>query len=384
MNLHTSYLEISRSALKHNIAFLKNIIDPDVQISSVVKGNAYGHGIETFIPLAQECGLNHFSVFSSIEAKRVLDALTKPATILIMGWIDNADIAWAIRNEIEFYVFDFDRLENALKFAKKENKAARIHLEVETGMHRTGFSMEDFRNALEILKNNYDHLNFSGLCTHFAGAEERANDFRIQAQLIQFKEAIEVAKSMDCIPQKIHAACSAAALRYPETQYDLVRLGIVQYGFFPNKEVLVEFLTKKKMEQDPLERLVSWKSKVMDVKNVKAGEYVGYGTTFLAEQDMKVATVPVGYSNGFSRALSNKGRVLIAGKRLNVIGIVNMNMIMVDISSVPQVKKEEEVVLIGRQGENEITVSSFSEFSHLVDYELLTRIPENIPRYITD
>lgn len=182
----------------------------------------------------------------------------------------------------------------------------------------------------------------------------------------------------------IHAACSAAALRYPNTRHDMVRLGIVQYGFFPNKEVLIEYLTKNALTRDPLQRLLSWKSKVMDVKHVGSGKFVGYGTSFMAETDMKIATVPVGYSDGFSRALSNQGRVLIGGKRLNVIGIVNMNMMMVDVSSLPEVHKGDEVVMIGRQGENEISVSSFSEFSHLVDYELLTRIPDNIPRYIVD
>ena len=186
------------------------------------------------------------------------------------------------------------------------------------------------------------------------------------------------------IPKQIHTACSAAALRYPKSQMDMVRLGIVQYGFFPNKEIYIEYLTKKKITEDPLRRLISWKSKVMDVKTVKAGEFVGYGTSYLANSNLKIATIPVGYSHGFSRSLSNQGRVLIHGQRVSVIGIVNMNMITVDVTKIEHVKKGDEVVLIGKQGDLEISVSSFSEFSDQVNYELLTRLPQKIPRFIVD
>ncbi len=384
MKLYTSYLEISKSALAHNIDFLKELIGPEVIFSSVVKGNAYGHGIETYIPLAQECGIRHFSVFSSIEASRVRKSLVSTAEIVIMGWIGNDDLEWAILHDIQFYIFERDRLEKAIHFAKKCNKRAKIHLEIETGMNRTGLSRDELEKVIVLLKENANHIELKGLCTHFAGAENISNFFRIKEQRKEFKKARKMLKDAGLKAEIIHAACSAAALRYPNTRHDMVRLGIVQYGFFPNKEVLIEYLTKNALTRDPLQRLLSWKSKVMDVKHVGSGKFVGYGTSFMAETDMKIATVPVGYSDGFSRALSNQGRVLIGGKRLNVIGIVNMNMMMVDVSSLPEVHKGDEVVMIGRQGENEISVSSFSEFSHLVDYELLTRIPDNIPRYIVD
>ena len=381
---NTSYLEISKSALEHNLQFLKNYIGNGVQISSVVKGNAYGHGLEVFVPLAENCGINHFSVFSADEALRVFNVSTENSTVMIMGLINNEQLEWAIENNIEFYVFEPDRLQKALETAQRIGKTAKIHIEVETGMNRTGFAMDQLPAVLKLLKNNSDYLFFKGLCTHFAGAESIANYYRIHKQQQVFQKVLKKVAATGLTPEQKHTACSAAALRYPKFQMDMVRLGIIQYGFFPNKEILIEYLTKKKMTQNPLKRLISWKSHVMDVKKVKTGEFVGYGTSYLANSDLKIAIIPVGYAHGFSRNLSNQGIVLINGQRVSVVGTVNMNMITVDVTQVNSVEKGDEVVLIGKQGDLEISVSSFSEFSEQVNYELLTRLPENLPRLIVD
>jgi len=381
---YTSYLEISKSALQHNLNFLKNHILKNVQISSVVKGNAYGHGIEFYVPLAESCGINHFSVFSADEAYRVQKSSINKTTIMIMGLVEDEQLAWAIENEIEFYVFEFDRLEKAIELAKKMKKKATIHIEVETGMNRTGFNQKDIGKITQLITKNSAFINFKGLCTHYAGAESITNYYRIKKQQKSFQKSIQKFTAKNVIPAQIHSACSAAALRYPKSQMDMVRLGIVQYGFFPNKEIYIEYLTKKKITEDPLKRIISWKSKVMDVKSVKAGEFVGYGTSYLANSNLKIATIPVGYSHGFSRSLSNQGRVLLNGQRVSVIGTVNMNMITVDVTKIENVQKGDEVVLIGKQGDLEISVSSFSEFSDQVNYELLTRLPHNLPRFIVD
>ena len=380
--LHTSYIEISRSALEHNVNFIKNVIGEQVVFSSVVKGNAYGHGIEIFVPLAEQCGINHFSVFSADEALRVINSSKNGPTIMVMGMLDFAQLAWAIENEVEFYVFDLDRLENAVQIALKTGKKAKIHIELETGMNRTGFSNKKLPKVIQILKSQSEYLSFKGLCTHFAGAESIANYFRIKNQQRVFKNLMKKFTNLEISPKQYHTACSAAALRYPNTQMDLVRIGILQYGFFPSREVLVDYLTKKKEPEYPLQRLISWKSKIMDIKFIKTGDFVGYGTSYLANTDMKIAIVPVGYSHGFSRSLSNHGRVLIHNQRVSVVGMVNMNMMSVDVSKIEAAKKGDEVVLIGNQGDLEISVSSFSEFSEQINYELLTRLPSNIPRKI--
>lgn len=382
--LNTSIIEINKNALEQNIQFLRSVLGEGIRISSVVKGNAYGHGIEVFVPLAEECGIDHFSVFSAQEAAIAANVCKDSTTIMIMGMIDNEDIEWAILNNIEFFVFETDRLLAAIKTSRKLGKKAKIHLEIETGMNRTGFSGKELSRILRLLKNNKNHYEFQGLCTHYAGAESIANYLRIQNQIKRYNVLYKWFIKHDLYPNIKHTACSAAAMTYPRTRMDLVRIGIMQYGFWPSIETKIDYLSDKYNKEDPLRRVIKWRSKVMSVKTVKAGEFIGYGTNFIAREEMKIAIVPVGYSHGYSRSLSHQGRVLINGHRLDVIGIVNMNLLIINTSQVPETKKGDEVVLVGKQGESEITIASFSEFSNQLNYELLSRLPLDIPRIVTN
>ncbi len=379
----TSTLFINRQVLNSNFVFLRRHLGPNVTISSVIKGNAYGHGIEEFVPLAESCGIRHFSVFNADEAFRAYNSSIKKSTILIMGMIENQDLRWAIEHDIEFFVFEMDRLQHALALAKEIGKAARLHVEVETGMNRTGFTNSELTRVIRLLKDNPGHYILEGFCTHYAGAESIANHARIKMQIRRYRSAYKKVVSHGIIPKKRHTACSASAFSYPETIMDMVRIGIMQYGFWPSIETFINFVGKKTQKEDPLQRALSWKSKIMSTKTVKTGEFIGYGTSFIARSTMKIATIPVGYSHGYSRSLSYQGRVLIRGQRVDVIGIVNMNLLIARITDVPEAKKDDEVVLIGRQGDAEITVASFGDFSNQLNYELLTRLPANIPRVIT-
>ena len=380
----SSIIEISKSALQNNFKFLHNILGTDVKISSVIKGNAYGHGIESFVPIAEECGQNHFSVYSADEALRVKNISSNGPKIMIMGLIDNSELEWAIENDVEFFVFEQDRFNAALDAAKKIRKPAKIHIEVETGMNRTGFNLNQLKSVIQEIKNNQELLSFEGLCTHYAGAESIANYLRVKEQIKAYNKFYKWIKEQNVTPKTCHTACSAAAMRYPKTRMDMVRIGIMQYGFWPSSETLINYLNKKEEKIDPLERIINWKTRVMSTKEVNTGEFIGYGTTYLAHKKMKIATIPVGYSHGFSRSLSNQGRVLINGKRVGVVGMVNMNLMTVDVTDVPETKKGDEVVLIGRQGDLSISVVSFSELSNQLNYELLTRLPAKIPRVIVD
>ena len=380
----SSTIEISKSALKANLDFIRGKLKKNVRLSSVVKGKAYGHTIETFVPLAEEFGVDHFSVHSAEEALAVFEFGKRKPTIMIMGSVEESEIEWAIENEIEFYVFEKERLECAVNHSKKINKKARIHIEIETGMNRTGFDKPDLIKAVSYINKNKENISVQGICTHYAGAESITNYYRIQKQHKIFRETIKWLKAEGINPKYKHSASSAATFRYPNMQMNMVRVGILQYGFWPSPETFIEYIGDKEDKRDPLKRILSWKTKVMDTKEVKAGEFVGYGTSFLAVEKMKIATFPVGYSHGFSRSLSNQGRVLINGKRVGVIGTVNMNMTIVDISRIPETKKGDEVVIIGKQGELSISVASFGEMSDQMNYELLTRLPVSIPRVIVE
>ncbi len=377
-----SIIEIDQTAYQNNLAFLKKSFQKETIISSVVKGNAYGHGIEEFVTMAFESGVTHFSVFDVAEAKLIFQTLSNKVTILIMGFVSIESLEWVISNEVEFYVFEKKRLEMAIKISKKLNKKAIVHIEVETGMNRTGFQQKELNPLISLLKKEAKYVEFKGLCTHYAGAESMENYFRVKQQIDRFEKIYAYFCIKDLKPKLRHTACSAASMMFPETEMDMVRIGIMQYGLWPSPEVFASFITTQKKKTDPLKRVISWKSQVMSLKKVNAFEYIGYGTSYMAKEKMIIALVPIGYAHGYSRMLSNKGRVIINQHRCMVVGSVNMNMMIVDVSEVPSVKLEDEVVLIGKQENIDISVASFSENSNQLNYELLTRISKSIPRKI--
>lgn len=377
---YPAVIELSKSALENNIGFMRRHLGRKHRLSSVVKANAYGHGIEVFVPMAEACGIDHFSVFSAPEAERVLNVCEKETSVMIMGYIDDDDMEWVINNEIEFYVFDQFRIKEVARVASELGKQAIIHIELETGLNRTGFSEPELKETAPFIRQNIQHLKIKGLCTHYAGAESIANYYRIQRQIKKFDQLSAMLLREGIEAEVRHTACSAAALSYPRTRMDMIRVGILQYGFWPTRETFIQFIGRRVRKNDPLQRVLSWKSRVMTLKDIPAGQFISYGTSYLAQDNTRIAVIPVGYSSGFSRSLSNQGRVLINGIMVPVIGLVNMNMLLADITTLPDVQPGDEVTLIGRQQDAEITVASFSDFNKQLNYELLARLPHSIPR----
>lgn len=375
---------MSQSALVNNIDFIRTQIGTGVRISSVVKGNAYGHGIIQFVPMAEKAGIDHFSAFSANEASAVKESAENNPDIMIMGWLDNAELEWAIKSGISFWIFEPERLDHAIAISKRLKQKAKIHLEVETGMNRTGLDDTELEYVIMKVLENGSYIELEGICTHFAGAESITNFVRIHRQISRFNKIYKKVTRLGLHPKIRHTASSAAAMSYPRTRMDMVRIGIMQYGFWPSIESLVQYLHGESFNHDPLNRVISWKSKVMSLKRVQQGEFVSYGTTYLATEPKRIAVIPVGYSHGYSRVLSNQGRVLIGGQRIAVIGMVNMNMLIADVTYLPDVKIGDEVVLIGRQEDLEISVASFSEISAQVNYELLARLPMNTSREVVN
>ena len=379
---HTSYIEISKSAYRHNIKYLKKIIGKNVRFTSVIKGNAYGHGVENIIPLAEEAKINHFAVFSASEALDAFRVAKSSSDIMIMGYIDDSQLEWAIENGIEFYVFDTERLEKAISLSKRIGKPARIHVEVETGFNRTGFDFEKLPAVVKQIKSSFEQVAVEGICTHYAGAESISNHYRVVNQISNYRKFIRYFARHGIKPNYRHTAGSAATLTYPQTIMDMVRVGIAQYGYWPTQETYIYQFKRNRANGSDLKRVITWKSKIMTIKEVEPGDFVGYGTSYMANKRIKVAIIPVGYANGFSRSLSNTGRVLIRGKRVPVIGTVTMNTMSVNVSDIPNVQAGDEVVIIGKQKRLSISVASFSEMSDQLNYQLLTRLPGNIPRVV--
>ncbi len=381
--IESSRIILDEESLLNNINFLKRKLGNKVKISSVLKANAYGHGIEEIAPLFEKAGIDHFSVFDYNEAERVHDSILLPSsTIMIMGWISEKDMKNAISKGFEFYIFNVERLTMALQFAEELKIKAKIHIEVETGMNRSGLDIAELEEVVKIINDNIKYFEIQGFCTHLAGAESISNHLRIQKQIKKYNKLYNEFLKFGITPKYRHIANSAAAFVYPKTRLDLVRIGIMQYGYWSSNETFIQYLYNKVNKTNPLKRILSWDSKIMSIKEIKMGEYIGYGISFLAHTDLKTALIPVGYACGYSRSLSNKGRVLIGGQFCNVIGMVNMNMIIVDISNVVEAKVGDEVVIIGKQKDLEIKVSSFGEISNELNYEVLTHLSEKINRTI--
>jgi len=378
----TSFIEIDSKKYRSNLRFLRHAFGTTSELCLVIKGNAYGHGDKEIMNLGIEQGVTSFAVFSAEEALRLSDIRRHATRLAIMGDTDFAQVAWAIENGIEFYVNNPETLKVAAIQSAKINKKANIHIEFETGMNRLGFDRNEHDFLKQALKASAGHFEVKGFCTHLAGAESMANFPRIRSQISTFDDICDDYSNHGIAPEQRHAACSAAAIRFPETRYQMIRIGILQYGFWPSHETYIEHITGTESRFDPLQRVITWKSRIMSTKNVHAGQYVGYGSSYLANSDKKLAIIPVGYSDGFARSLSNKGRVLIKGQQAAVVGTVNMNALAVDVTHISDAQIGDEVVLIGTQAEHTITVSSFSDFSEQLNYELLSRLPHKIPRSV--
>lgn len=249
-------------------------------------------------------------------------------------------------------------------------------------MNRSGLDFKELEEAIEIIKENLPFIEIAGFCTHLAGAESISNHYRIQNQMQKYQEMLANFQAQDLSPKYKHVANSAASFVYPEARMDLVRVGIMMYGFWSSTEVFIKYVNHQNIKTDPLKRILSWTSQIMAIKEVKSGEFIGYGISYLAQTNIITALVPVGYSMGYSRSLSNKGRVLIRGHRCSVIGVVNMNMMIIDITNVKHAEIGDEVVLIGKQRKLEIKVSAFSDLSEELNYEILAHLPENIFRRV--
>lgn len=382
-----SVIELCASALKHNLRFIMRHLPPKTVFSSVIKGNAYGHGIDVFLPLAESCGVRHFSVFGADEAHTAWQCRTEDSELMVMGWLDAPALEWAVEKGISFWVFEAERARQALDAATRTGKPARVHLEVETGFNRTGLDSAELESVLTLLAEHPSRFVIEGLCTHLAGAESAANHQRIQQQIERFERISASLNKRGVAIGRRHVACSSAIFSYPEAVLDLVRCGIAQYGFWPSTEIRMRWALEHepnlpRMGEDALRRVMKWRSQVMSIQTVAPGEFVGYGNSYLTTRRQRIAAVPVGYAHGFSRSLSNLGHVLVHGRHAQVVGTVNMNMMLVDVTDLPQVKSGDEVVIIGKQGRLAISVCSFGDLTRKLNYEVLVRIPSEIRRVV--
>lgn len=362
MQYRGTYIRVDLEAIAHNTRVLRESIAPARHMMAVVKANGYGHGLCPVAKTALANGADYVGVAIPEEGEALRKAgVTAP--ILVLGPVNargaEADAAFDLTQA----VFDRERVLWLEEAAARQGKTAQVHLKIDTGMGRIGVrNEEELRNVLAAIDAS-PHVQLTGAFTHFADADGADPAYTL-AQMAAFD------RMRALLPGGLllHAAASAAGERYPAARYDMVRDGIALYGCLEGTKL-------------PLRPALSWHTEIMYVKTVPAGASVSYGCTFRAERETRVATLPVGYGDGYHRALSGKAQVLIGGRRCPVIGRVCMDQIMVDVSGLPEEDAAlgREAVLLGRQGNDEITAGEMAAWAGTISYEMLLAATARVP-----
>lgn len=371
-----TWVEVDLSAIRHNIREVKRITK-GLPLMPVIKANAYGHGL---VPVAKACeniGVEYLAVVSCEEALELRRAgITLPILVLayVGVFLPKHLVVDAIKQNVEFAVFDIETAHFLSSMATRVKKKVRIHMKVDTGTTRMGMYPREFigmYEKIQALKN----VQVVGVFTHFAQAEEtlvapttkQVNSLRkIQKELTK-KEKSKIL---------FHAACSAALMKHKNAFFDMGRLGISLYGLWPDPAVLAAM-----KGQVALKPALMWKTKVIQVKRVKKGTKVGYGGTYTAPRDIIIAVIAVGYADGFDRKLSNKGTVLVNGQKAPIRGRICMNVSMVEVTGIERVHPGTKVTLIGSDGGNVVSADDMAKICGTINYETVTRINWALPRF---
>ena len=360
--------DINLDAIRYNIKTVQALNPADRKTLLVIKADAYGHGSVT---LAKEMDdlADYFAVATMDEAVELRKAgIVKP--ILILGYTDESEYEAAVKNDITLAIYDAEEGELLSKTALKLGKKAKVHIKVDSGMSRIGFQCteSDVEEAMKLL--SMDGLDVEGIFTHYAKADyENKSDAMTQYE--KFSWFVKTMEGRGADFKIRHIDNSAGAMEIHSEGFDMMRLGIVIYGLYPSEEVDKSVVLKPAM---------TLKSRVVHIKTLEAGRGIGYGWTYVTDKPTKVATVSVGYADGYPRALSNNGRVLIHGQYAPILGRVCMDQIMIDVTDIDDVKIRDEVVLFGTQGENHISIEEVAEPANSFNYEMACHVSRRVPR----
>lgn len=370
MKLRPTWAEINLKAAAHNMREIRRVTNPESKICAVVKANGYGHGAVEISRVALENGADYLAVAVLDEAIQLRAAGIK-VPILILGYTPDELAKDVIQYEITQTILNVEMAQVFSRAAGQLGQTAKIHIKIDTGMSRIGFlpgekTIEDIREIAGL-----PNLLVEGIFTHFADSDTTDKSFTHQ----QLKTFLEIVSELERVGVKIpihHAANSAAIIDLPESHLDMVRLGIALYGLYPSEEV-----QKEKIKLIPV---MSLKARVVQVKTVPPGSSVSYGRTWYAQRETTVASLPLGYADGFTRLLSSKGELLIHGQRAGIIGRVCMDQCMADVTAIPGVKVGDEAVLFGLQAGAALPVEELAAKIGTINYEVVCMLSERVPR----
>ncbi len=365
------YAQIDLDAIRANVEHIGARMER-AKVLAVVKCDGYGHGS---VPIARAIeDMEAVGGYATATAEEALElrraGIEKP--ILILGYTFPYAYEELIRRDVRMTVFRADTLKQLEEAALRVGKKASVHVKVDTGMGRIGIKPGE--ESLDFMRRvaESDHLELEGIFTHFAKADERDTTYTLE-QIERFKTFVDMTEAHLGIRIPCHHASNSAGIaRFREAHLDMVRAGIILYGLYPSEELAEEVCW--------LQPALSLHSHLVYVKEMEPGQSISYGGTFTAAERMRVGTVPVGYGDGYPRSLSQKGSVLIRGKRVPILGRVCMDQFMVDLTALPQVGEGEPVVLLGRDGQEEITAQELGDLSGRFNYELMCDLSPRVPR----
>ncbi|MCW1892021.1 MAG: alanine racemase [Candidatus Uhrbacteria bacterium] len=370
-----TWVEVSSSALRHNLVALQKIVAPSASMA-VLKSNAYGHGLHEAASIVAP--LVDWMVVDSLDEARELRAQGLKGKVLIIGYIPPESVPDLVKLRCSAVAYSKEML-SAIRRVKAKPGSFRLHLKIETGTTRQGLEGSElvaFARAAATIPS----VAIEGVYTHFANIEDTLDPSYAKEQLARFNRECDRLKKAGFDSLIRHSAASAAALMYPETRFDAARLGIAMYGHWPSREARIAI--QKMYPSLTLQPVLTWKTLIAQVKDVAKGTPVSYGLTERVTRASRIAVLPVGYWDGYDRGLSSIGRVLIRGHVCKVIGRVCMNMMMVDVTDVPGARSGDEVVLIGSQKKSLVSAEQMAESLGTIQYEVLTRINPRTPRII--
>ncbi|HEY4505280.1 MAG TPA: alanine racemase [Candidatus Paceibacterota bacterium] len=369
-----TWIEIDKKALKNNYNIFRKLISKSTLLMSVVKSNAYGHGLVDFSKEAQKLGVDWFGVDSIVEAVTLRNfGIKKP--ILVLGYTLRSRLGDAIKNNISITIADLSSLRELKKIHGLKNKP-KIHIKIDTGMHRQGFLFSEIPSVIKILKS-IRGVELEGVYTHFSSAKDPSQMKETIRQSEEFKKVAGLFEEKGFGGFIKHISASGGSIILKGNHFDMVRIGIGLYGLWPSLEIKNAF--KNKIGLEPV---LSWRTIVSQIKKLPKGSGIGYDLTEKLKKDSIVAILPIGYWHGFPCSLSSVGNVLVRGKKTKVLGRVSMDMVCVDVTGINAVKVGDEVVLIGKSGGSEISVNDTAYLDETTGYEIVTRLNPLIRRIL--
>lgn len=374
--LRRTWAEVDIDAVKHNFKEIRKSVGNDTEIMCVIKADGYGHGAVFLGQYYEKLGADRFAVSNIEEALQLREnGITRP--ILILGFTPAGLAKTLADNDITQAVLSTDYAKELSENAVKENVNVGIHIKLDTGMSRIGFMYQDTqrdKSSIEEIKEvcKLPNLNAEGIFTHFAVSDEadEGKDATLH-QLECFTDAVEKLKAQGISFKTVHCSNSGAIIDYKQARFDCVRAGIILYGLSPSSKLA------GKMD---LRQAMQIKSVIAMIKTVEAGTAVSYGRTFVTEKKTKIATVPIGYADGYSRSLSGRAYMTIKGKKAPVIGRVCMDQVMIDVTDIDDIKTGDEVTVIGDGSDNTISFDDIAKMTGTINYELVCLVGKRVPR----